>query len=534
LAGKPDLNLNHWQKKARQHFNHGRYVDAQQCCLTVLSYDPRHADSHFLLGMVSIAQGRFREAADLLERATMLDNSRAAYHAQLARCQVTLNRHAEARQTADRAMHLEPTDAQTLDTIGAVYSRTRDHDKAVEVFREAVVRDPKNSNFQFNLGASLRFIGDFDGAEVAFEAAAHSTPKYYKAHSALSHLKRQTPENNHTDRLETLIRNADGDLQSETGLRSALAKEYDDLGEYDRAFAHMAKAYAKLRPKLDYSTSYDDALFEKIISVVNEEFLSRATPGHATREPIFIVGMPRTGTTLVERILSSHSEVFSAGELQNFGIALKRATRTKSNRILDPETIAASTDVDFAKLGETYLDSTRPVTGHTAHFIDKTPLNFLHIGFIHLALPAAKIICLRRNPMDSCLSNYRQLFALDDSPYYNYSYDLLETGHYYILFDRLMQHWRRLLPGKILELQYETVVAEQEAQSRAIVDFCGLEWEDACLAFERNPSPVATASATQVREPIYTHAVERWRHYEKHLAELKQLLEAEGIVLEDS
>jgi len=534
LASKPDIDLRQWLNKARQHLNTGEFAQAQQCCLTVLSYDPHHADAHFLLAMIAVGGKRFSEAITLLERAIVLDGYRPAYYAHLARCLVTLNRHPEARKAARRAVQLKPDDALTLDTIGAVYSRTRDHDKAVDVFREAVARDPKNSNFQFNLGASLRFIGDFDGAEVAFEAAAHSTPKYYKAHSALSHLKRQTTESNHTDRLEALINQVDGDLQSEIGLRSALAKEYDDIGEYDHAFAHLAKAYAKLRPKLDYSTSHDDALFERIISTVNDEFMSMATPGHSTREPIFIVGMPRTGTTLVERILSSHSEVFSAGELQNFGIALKRATGTKSNRILDPETIAASTNINYSELGKTYLDSTRPVTGHTAHFIDKTPLNFLHIGFIHLALPNAKIICLRRNPMDSCLSNYRQLFALDDSPYYNYSYDLLETGHYYILFDRLMQHWQRLLPGKIMELQYETVVDEQEAQSRAIIDFCGLDWEDACLAFERNPSPVATASATQVREPIYTHAVERWRHYEKHLTELKQLLEAEGIVLEDS
>lgn len=532
MSSKPDTDLRQWLEEARNHLNRGRHAQAQQCCLNVLSYDPRHADAHFLLGMIAVAGGHFSEAIGLLERAIVLDRCRPAYHAQLARCLVTLNRHREARKAAGRAMKLNPEDALTLDTIGAVYSRTRDHDDAVTAFKEAVKRAPKSSNFQFNLGAALRFLGDFDGAEMAFEAAARATPNFYKAHSALSHLKHQTPENNHTSRLEELLHGVGNDLQSELGLRNALAKEYDDLGEYDRAFAHMAKAYSKLRPHLNYSTSDDAALFEKMIGDVNENFLSKDTPGYCTREPIFIVGMPRTGTTLVERILSSHSEVYSAGELQNFGIALKRATRTKSTRVLDPETVAAITNVDFAEIGKTYLESTRPVTGHTRHFIDKTPLNFLHIGFIHLALPNAKVICLHRNPMDSCLSNYRQLFALNDSPYYNYSYDLIETGHFYLLFRRLMEHWGQILPGKILEVQYENVVADQEIESRRIVDFCGLKWEDACLAFERNAAPVATASSAQVREPIYKRAVDRWRHYEIHLQPLRKFLEAEGIRVE--
>jgi hypothetical protein len=157
------------------------------------------------------------------------------------------------------------------------------------------------------------------------------------------------------------------------------------------------------------------------------------------------------------------------------------------------------------------------------------PFNFFNIGFIHLALPDAKIICLRRHPLDACLSNYRQLFALTDSPYYHYSYDLLDTGRYYILFHRLMEHWRRVLPGKVLEIQYEELVEDQEAQSRRLIEHCGLNWEDACLTFEKNRAPVATASSAQVREPIYTRAVERWRHYEKHLAPLRELLEQSGI-----
>lgn len=528
-----DTNIGHeiqrHHREAQQHLNRGRLEEAQQCCLRVLANDPEHADAHFLLGMVTVAGNRFTEAIGLLERAIVLDDQRAEYHAQLARCLVTVKRINEARAAADQALRLNPTSALTLDTVGCVFSRTGDHNRAVTPFRKAVKKQPRNSNFQFNLAASLEFLGDFDGAEAAYEHAVKSTPRYYKAHWALSHLRRQTPESNHTERLEKLLADIGDDLPSELRLRNALAKEYDDIGEYDLAFEHMAAGYVKLRRRLNDSIADDEAAFDKIEATFNEEFLSQPAAGHPSAEPIFIVGMPRTGTTLVERILSSHSEVHSAGELQNLALAIKRAAKTKSNKVLDSDTVEQGIKADFGVLGHDYLQSTRPATGHTPHFIDKMPLNFFNIGFIHLALPDAKIICLRRHPLDACLSNYRQLFALTESPYYHYSYDLLDTGRYYILFHRLMEHWRRVLPGKVLEIQYEKLVADQEAQSRRLIEHCGLDWEDACLAFEKNRAPVATASSAQVREPIYTRAVERWRHYEKHLAPLRELLEQSGI-----
>jgi tetratricopeptide (TPR) repeat protein len=528
-----DTNISHEiqrrHREAQQHLNRGRLPEAQQCCLRVLADDPNHADAHFLLGMITVAGQRYKEAIGLLERAIVLDDQRAEYHAQLGRCLVTLKRVNEARNAADRAMQLNPGNALTLDTIGCVYSRTGDHDRAVAPFRKAIRKQPLNSNFQFNLAASLEFLGEFDGAEAAYEKAARSTPRYYKAHWALSHLRRQTPERNHTERLEKLLADIGADLPSELRLRNALAKEYDDIGEYDRAFEHMAAGYAKLRRQLNYSIADDEAVIDRITAAFDEDLLSHPPAGHPSAEPIFVVGMPRTGTTLVERIVSSHSEVYSAGELQTLSLVIKRAAQTKSNKVLDSETVEQGLKADFGVLGHDYLQSNRPVTGHTPHFIDKMPLNFFNIGFIHLALPDAKIICLRRHPLDACLSNYRQLFALTDSPYYHYSYDLLDTGRYYILFHRLMEHWRRVLPGKVLEIQYEELVADQETQSRRLIEHCGLDWQDACLAFEKNPAPVATASSAQVREPIYTRAVERWRHYEKHLAPLRELLEQSGI-----
>jgi hypothetical protein len=239
--------------------------------------------------------------------------------------------------------------------------------------------------------------------------------------------------------------------------------------------------------------------------------------------------MPRTGTTLVERILSNHPAVFAAGELMNFGLELKRLAATRSNRVLDPETLAAASHVDPQALGEAYVASTRPRTGHRPHFIDKMPLNFFYAPLIHRALPNAKIICLRRNALDSCLSNYRQLLTTAFS-YYDYSYDLLDTGRYYLLFDDLARHWRATIATNYTEVHYEDVVEHTEREARRLVEFCGLPWDPACLEFERNSAPVATPSAVQVRQPIYRTAVERWRKYETELAPLRKLLSNAGAL----
>jgi hypothetical protein len=238
--------------------------------------------------------------------------------------------------------------------------------------------------------------------------------------------------------------------------------------------------------------------------------------------------MPRTGTTLVERVLSSHEKVFAAGELPDFSLVLKRITATAGNMVLDPATLRAAAAADGGAMGEAYLQSTRPRTGHTAHFIDKMPLNFFYAGLIHRALPNARIICLRRNPLDTCLSNFRQLFATR-FPYYRYAYDLLDTGRYYALFDALMAHWRELMPDHYREVHYEDLVANPEGEARKLLDFCGLEWDPQCLRFFENPTPVATASSIQVRSPLYSSSVGRWKHYAEELAEVTALLSALGI-----
>nr|WP_225444725.1 sulfotransferase [Pseudomarimonas arenosa] len=256
--------------------------------------------------------------------------------------------------------------------------------------------------------------------------------------------------------------------------------------------------------------------------------LAARTQGHASEEPIFIVGLPRTGTTLVERILSSHPQVFAAGELSHFATALKRAAATASPYVLDAETLRAAADLDLAAVGRSYIDSTRPRTGHTPRFIDKMPLNVVLAGVIRAALPKARIICLRRHPLDSCLSNYRQLFATGFT-YYHYAYDLIDCGRYWLGFDRLVAHWRAELGDRFMEVHYEQVVEDIESQARRLLAFVGLPWDPRCIDFHQNQAPVATASSAQVREPLYRRAVGRWQRYQDQLLPLIDWLHSQGV-----
>jgi tetratricopeptide (TPR) repeat protein len=491
-----------------------------------LESEPNDVFAQFACGIALMELGQLLAAEQHLRRAVALAPAQAEYHAQLARALVLLQRLPEAVRVADAALTLHPRAAQTLDTLGVVYSRANAHERAIELFRHAITVTPRSAAHHYNLAVSLTFSGQIDAAEQAYETLLRLKPRFWRAHTALSQLRRQILERNHITRLNALLANAGDDPAAVVHLNHALAKEYEDLGDYPHAFAHLQAAKVQRRERSGYSIARDRDLFEALIA----RFLEPLDPPEgAPDEPIFVIGMPRSGTTLVERILSSHPDVHSAGELQNFGVTLKRASGSATRYLLDLDTLARLQDADWPALGTAYLASTRPGTGHTPRFVDKLPHNFMYAGFIARALPRARIICLRRNPLDTCLSNFRQLFG-QNTPYYDYSLDLLDTGRYYLLFDRLIAHWRRVLPGRLLEIQYEGLVDDQETQTRRMLDFLGLTWDPACLHHERNTAPVSTASAVQVRAPMHRAGLQRWRHYEPQLSELRALLAAEGVL----
>jgi tetratricopeptide (TPR) repeat protein len=519
----PDLDA--WQRDAERALDARDFKRAHELCLKVLGADPARADALFVLAMIAAEHANFGKALEVLDLALARDSARPEYHAQRGRCLIALHRPRDAFESAQEALALDPQRALTLDTIGVVLTRAGAHAEALEPFRRAVARDPSKAQYRYNLGAAEQFVGDFARAAEAYRDALRLDPKHYRAWSALAQVSKAPFSRDEIAEIERQLA-AGASEDAELHLGHALAKQAEDLGRYADAFRHLERGKRRKRASQTRPFAAREALFDAAARTAR---LADAR-GFESAEPIFIVGMPRTGTTLVERILSSHPAVFSAGELTNFSLAVKRAAGTPSNRVLDVETLEAAARVDARALGATYVDSTRPRTGHTSRFIDKMPLNFFFAALIHRALPNAKIICLRRNALDTCLSNYRQLFATAFE-YYDYAFDLLDTGRYYVRFDALARLWRATLPtASYCEVHYEDVVAHTEREARRLLEFCGLDWDPRCLAFTSNATPVATASSVQVRQPIYRTAVERWRHYEAELEPLRKLLSDAGVL----
>jgi tetratricopeptide (TPR) repeat protein len=514
-----------WQRDAERALDARDFKRAHELCLKVLAADPAHAAALFLLAMIAAEHGNFGKALEVVDLALARDSTRPEYHAQRGRCLIALHRPRDAFEAAQRALALDPQRALTLDTIGVVLTRAGAHAEALEPFRRAVVRDPSKAQYHYNLGAAEQFVGDFARAAAAYREALRLDPKLYRAWSALAQVSKAPFSHHEIAEIERQLA-AGASEDAELHLNHALAKQAEDLGRYADAFRHLERGKRRKRASQARSFAEHDALFDaaaRTARLADER-------GFESVEPIFVVGMPRTGTTLVERILSSHPAVFSAGELTNFSLAVKRAAGTPSNRVLDVETLEAAARVDARALGAAYLDSTRPRTGRTPRFIDKMPLNFFYAALIHRSLPNAKIICLRRNALDACLSNYRQLFATAFE-YYDYALDLLDTGRYYVRFDALARLWRDTIrDASYTEVRYEDVVEHTEREARRLIELCGLEWDPRCLAFDENATPVATASSVQVRQPIYRTAVERWRHYEHEIEPLRRLLADAGVL----
>jgi tetratricopeptide (TPR) repeat protein len=505
--------------------NRGDWSRAQQLSMYLMRELPSRPDVCFLAGISALYLQQAPLAISCLQRAVQLDPTRPDYMAQLARALATMSMTAEAAKVAKQALARSPTDAMTLDTLGVVFTQAAEYPSSAELFRRAIALEPRQASYRFNFATSLVFSGDIAQAEREVEACLALDPHYWKAYLTLSQLRKQTRAANHVERLQRALESCAGNAEGTMYVSLALGKELEDLGRYPEAFTAIANGKAAGRSP-GYTPARDDALFDAIVRSFPGAVA--ASDGFRSNMPILVFGMPRSGTTLVERILSSHSRVRSAGELQDFGIALKRASGSRSPGLLDADTFANTANFDCKLIGADYIASTRGRADGRPHFVDKRPHNFLCAGHIANALPDAKLVCVRRDPVDTCLANFRQLLARN-SAHYDYSFDLLDIGRYYLHFDRLMAFWRDAFPDRILEVRYEDLVAQQEAATRRMLEFCDLPWDADCLRFEENTAPVATASAVQVREPIYSTSVRRWRDYEPQLSGLLQLFDDAGI-----
>jgi len=494
-------------------------------CEQLLRLSPHHADGCFLAGIAALQQRRPDQALAWLQQAASLAPQRADYHAQLARARIMLHRVPEALTSAAAVLALPEADALALDTAGVVFTQANRHEQAATAFARAVALAPGQAALQYNLGAALTFSGRVAEAEQALLACVAANPQYWKAWPALVGLRPQCATDSYEARIKALLPAAQNNPEALLQLHMALFKVHEDRAEYGPAFRHLTAGKAAWRRQLPYQSSADAALFGALERLFATP-LPAADPERPLARPIFIVGMPRTGTTLVERIFARHSAVSPAGELRSLPLAVRRAAGLAGAPLANEAVFEAALKADPEALAADYLAASAPLAGATPHYTDKQPVNFLYAGFIARALPEARIICLRRNAPDTCIANFRQLFARD-FPFYHYSWNLADTGRYYLLFDQLLRHWQRVLPGRILELEYEALVADQAGQTRRLLEFCRLPWEEACLDFTGASEAVATASALQVREPMQRRGIGRWRLYEPWLGELRTVLESQ-------
>lgn len=512
---------------ARSALARGDMGAAHRFAGTMIKEDPGDAEGHFLLGAAESGEGRVRAALQHFQRAVALD-PQGEYRAQLARCQVLLRQDGAAAETLRAAEAAPPADALSHDTIGCVYARLGDHAAALPHFAEAVRLTPRNTEYRYNLAVTLNFLGRVDEADAALEALLALAPGEARAHHLLASLRKQSAERNHVVRLRRMLGQARQGRDCLL-LGYALAKELEDIGEPHAALDVLCAANDAHRAVLPYTFARDAALFDAVEAACP---LPHSGPDAADEAPVFVIGMPRTGTTLVDRILSSHPGMESAGELQAMPLAVKAAAATRSPLVMDPDTIAVAARTGMAAIGRDYLErASHHRRDPGLRFVDKFPGNFFYAGFIAQALPKARIVCLRRNPMDTVLSNFRNLFAVS-SRYYDYSYDLLDIAAYYARFDRLMAQWRGELGERLIEVRYEDLVADQEGETRRILAHCGLDWADSCLSFHTNAAPVSTPSAAQVRRPIYRDAVARWKRHAAMLEPVSQFFETQGIAIE--
>jgi len=312
-------------------------------------------------------------------------------------------------------------------------------------------------------------------------------------------------------------------VQSEVNFLFALGKAYEDRMEFDRAWAYYQEGNSKQRASVSYDPVQTESMNDRLVRIFDRDFLqSRTGSGLADPAPIFILGLPRSGSTLLEQILASHSQVEGTSELPYVSRVAGWLNRNRVDGINYPEAVRELRAENFLSLGKDYLQLAHMHRRSGApRFIDKMPNNFPHVGLLALILPEAKIIDARRHPLDACLSCYRQLFAKGQ----NFTYDLTEIGEYYLQYQRLMDHWADVLPGRVLTVQYEEVVSDFPNQVRRLLEFCGLPWEDACLRFYESDRPVRTLSSEQVRQPIYDRSVGHWRAYARHLDELLAVIE---------
>ncbi len=501
----------------------GKLLKAEDLCRKFLQKVPHHVEAMRLLADIGIRFGVLADAEFLLESAHRLDPNNVRVHVDYIQALRKRQKSGQALEQAKRLLETSPKNPQFQSIYAIECMQTGDYEGALSLFDRVLEQIPGDPVTLTSKGHAFKTCGQYDKSVASYRAALESQPRHGEAWYSLSNLKVYSFGDRELERMHAQARNDDLAHADRVHLSFALGKAYEDRNDFESSFRYYEQGN---RSKKTTSTYDADKMTEELRAqhrVCTAGMLSRGTrAGHSAGDPIFVLGLPRAGSTLLEQILSSHSRVDGTLELPNI-LSLSQQLRRRGRIGTEPgypEILAALSDEELHQFGQQYIDDTRIHRQSAPFFVDKMPNNFRHIGLIHLILPKAKIIDARRHPMACGFSGYKQLFAEGQQ----FTYDLADLGQYYRDYVELMDHWDAVLPGKVLRVQYEDVVGDLETQVRRILDHCGLDFEPDCLSFHRTDRAVRTPSSEQVRQPIFKSGLDYWRNYEAWLDPLRGAL----------
>jgi tetratricopeptide (TPR) repeat protein len=508
-------------EQAANLFAQGKYREAEKVAKDLVRQNPRDVNAAVLLARIAIQAHCYEDAEALLRRVVQIaPRFIEAWH-DLNTALKEQSKFSEATEVLDQALKIDPGNAISHYFRGATLAMDARPEEAEISYKDAIRINPTLSGAHLGLGHVLKTVGKQEEGIAAYREAMALRPNFGEIHYSLSNLKTFVFSD---AEIEDMVNRLDGgELTKESVVHFsfALGKAFEDSKDYDRAFEYYSKANRTHRDTIAYDPVQTELVHTKIREVFSADLLEQFSTGVGCTDPapIFILGLPRSGSTLLEQILASHSQIDGTSELPDLSLVSQSIT-DRARGFAYPGAVQELTPQKFAELGQQYISQTMRHRSGAAYFTDKMPNNFPHIGFIHLILPNATIIDARRHPLDSTLGCYKQHFAKGQT----FTYDLFELGEFYLEYQRMMDHWDEVLPGKVLHVQYEEVVSDLETQVRRILEHCGLPFEENCVNFHATDRAVRTASSEQVRQPIYSGSVNTWKRFEKHLEPLIDVL----------
>ncbi|MBS0571458.1 MAG: sulfotransferase [Proteobacteria bacterium] len=507
----------HWIR-ARRYLEEGNFDAARISLESVLTRHPEDAEAHLRLSDVAWEDDRVRDSARHAHAAARFMSAEPDLIVAVGEALLRAGEVVATRACLEHPALAATRSIPALLHMAGQRSALNENAEALALSDRAIAAGARGPEMHFQRGVHLLFNDRIREAEAELRECVRLDPGFGRAWQELARLRPQTESDNHLAPLEQALGRVAPGSYEHAAIEFARYKELEDLGRYAEAWAALARGNALMYARHRHDPQVTVRLFADLARVCTTQFLHPAAANTDGAQPIFIIGMPRSGTTLLDRVLGNHSQVAAVGELDDFARQMRWCADHRST--LDDTVIARLPGMDFAELGRRYLEQTRWRAGAKPLYTDKLPRNWMVAGLIRKALPGARLLHLVRDPMDVCFSNFRALFA--DA--FAHIYDLEALASHYRVYRRTMAHWHAAMPGQILDVAYADLVADPEGTLRKVLAFCGLDWEPGCTDITRNRSAVSTLSAAQVREPVHTRFVDAWRRYEQHLAPLARAL----------